>query len=452
MSQSEFNILAPTAILGYGFPESSFQKGIARHPDLIAVDAGSTDPGPYYLGSGKSFTDRSMVKRDLRFMLRAGIQQQIPVIIGTAGGCGAEPHLHWCRDIIREIAVEEQLSFKLGLIYADVTKVVVGSALAAGRIQGLDFVPDLTPSVIAESTRIVAQMGVEPIMTALDSGCQVVLAGRCYDPAVFAARPIQLGFDPGLAVHLGKILECAAIASVPGSGSDCVLGTLDNNSFVLESLNDQRQFTIESTAAHTLYEKSDPFHLPGPGGTLNLENTTYTQLPGGRTQVSGSRFEPSDRYTVKLEGVHRTGYRSISIAGIRDPVLIRQIDTVLSRVHTYVNGIIRDQHIAGQAFFHVYGKNGVMGEMEPTPDLVSHELCLVTEVLAGTEKEAETVCSLIRSTLLHYGYEGRIATAGNLAFPFSPSDISMGAAYAFSIYHLMEIDDQRLFRLEILNL
>jgi hypothetical protein len=49
------------------------------------------------------------------------------------------------------------------------------------------------------------------------------------------------------------------------------------------------------------------------------------------------------------------------------------------------------------------------------------------------------LCSLARSTLLHYGYDGRISTAGNLAFPFSPSDISMGEVYEFSIYHLLDL-------------
>ena len=43
--------------------------------------------------------------------------------------------------------------------------------------------------------------------------------------------------------------------------------------------------------------------------------------------------------------------------------------------------------------------------------------------------------------MLHYGYEGRIATAGNLAFPFSPSDIKVGAIYTFSVYHLLENND-----------
>ena len=110
-----FKILSTTAILGYGFPESSFKKGLSKKPDLIAADAGSTDPGPYYLGSGKSFTNRTAVKRDLRLMIKAGVEKNIPVIIGSAGGSGARPHLEWCLDIVRDIAREENLHFKLGI-------------------------------------------------------------------------------------------------------------------------------------------------------------------------------------------------------------------------------------------------------------------------------------------------------------------------------------------------
>jgi hypothetical protein len=80
----EIRILSPTAILGYGFPEASFQAGLARKPHLLAVDAGSTDPGPYYLGAGVSFTDRQAVQRDLRHMLIAGRKLGIPVVIDTS--------------------------------------------------------------------------------------------------------------------------------------------------------------------------------------------------------------------------------------------------------------------------------------------------------------------------------------------------------------------------------
>ena len=443
----EFKILSPTAILGYGFPEASFKRGMAEKPDLIAVDAGSTDPGPYYLGAGKAFTDRTGVKRDLRYMLKAGVEAGIPVVVGTAGGSGAAPHLDWCREIVLEIAREEKLSFRLAVIPTDVDKAAVHAALDAGEIVPLDLVPPLTHEAIDASPYIVAQAGVEPFIRALEAGAQVVLAGRAYDPACFSALPIMKGYDEGLALHCGKILECAAIAASPGSGSDCALGILREDSFVLKALSDERKFTAESAAAHTLYEKSDPYFLPGPGGVLDLTACTFTEHPDGTVEVRGSRHVHRP-YMVKLEGSAPVGYRTLSIAGTRDPIMISTIDAIIDAVKARVALILGDAAKA-RVFFHIYGKNGVMGGLEPLKDAVSHELGIVIEAVAQTQEEANTVCSLTRSTLLHYGYPGRVATAGNLAFPFSPSDIQSGPVYEFSIYHLIEASDALRFDFHI---
>ncbi len=435
----EFRVLSATAILGYGFPEASFRAGLAKKPHLIGADAGSTDPGPYYLGAGKSFTNRSAVKRDLRFMLTAGVKHGIPVVVGTAGGSGARPHVDWCEEIIREIAREEKLTFKMGIIYADVPKSLVRKHLKKGEIVPLTYVPPLTEEILEASVNVVCQMGVEPVQKALAEGCQVVLAGRLYDPAVFAALPISLGFDPGLALHMGKILECAAIAATPGSGADCAFGTLRKDSFILEALNPVRRFTKESTAAHTLYEKSDPYHLPGPGGELDLTGCSFTELPGGRVEVRGSRHVETERYWVKLEGVRRVGFRTIAVAGTRDPIMIREIDGILAGVESQVKEILKAESVTGRIHFHVYGKDGVMGALEPEKRVRSHELGIVIEAVGATQEDADAVCSLTRSTLLHYGYPGRISTAGNLALPFSPSDAKMGEVFEFSLYHLMPV-------------
>jgi len=448
--KQECKILSTTAILGYGYPEESFYRGLDNNPDLIAVDAGSTDPGPYYLGSGKSFTNRSFVKRDLLFMIKEGVKRKIPVVIGTAGGSGAKPHLDWCKKIILEIAEEEKLSFTMGLISADIPHKLVEEACVEKKLSPLPFVPEVTLTEIKETSNIVAQMGYEPIIKALKKGCDVVLAGRCYDPAVFAALPIMKGFNPGLALHMGKILECAAIAATPGSGSDCVMGTLTKDSFILEPLSSERKFTKESTAAHTLYEKSDPYRLPGPGGIINLEKCSFKNLTQGRVEVKGSEFIPSEKYMIKLEGARKIGNRAISIAGSRDPIMIKGIDSILAEVRKRLETMIEIPAHEYELHFHVYGKNGIMGPMEPHPN-AAHELCIVIEAIAKDQKEADQICSITRSTLLHYGYKNRISTAGNLAFPFSPSDISMGDVYVFSLYHLIEADPLKLFPIKIVK-
>lgn len=451
-NNEQFRVLSPTAILGYGFPESSFIKGMSKKPHLIAVDAGSTDPGPYYLGAGKPFTDRAFVKRDLEYMLKASVKNKIPVVIGTAGGSGAKPHLDWCKEIVYEIVKEQQLTLKLGIIESDVDKQTVLKAINENRIKPLQSVPELTIQDVEQTTNLVAQLGIEEIQEALKQNCDVILVGRCYDPSVFAALPIMKGFDPGLALHMGKILECAAIAATPGSGSDCALGTLYKDCFVLEPLSDKRKFTCESAAAHTLYEKSDPYHLPGPGGEINLEKCVFEDAGDGKVKVSGSKFEKTDNFYIKLEGAKPTGYRSISIAGTRDPIMIADIDNILDQVKQQIYEMNSNDEQKIELFFHVYGKNGVMGPLEPKQDTQSHELCIIIEALCPDKQKADTLCSIARSTLLHYGYEGRISTAGNLAFPFSPSDISMGEVYEFSVYHLLDPDQEKLFEIKTENI
>jgi hypothetical protein len=86
----EVRVYSPTAILGYGFPLESLERAIRLEPDVIGVDAGSTDPGPYYLGSGEPLVPPEAVERDLYHLLRASLRLGAPLVIGSAGGAGGE--------------------------------------------------------------------------------------------------------------------------------------------------------------------------------------------------------------------------------------------------------------------------------------------------------------------------------------------------------------------------
>ena len=454
MNKEEFRILSTTAILGYGFPAASFDEGMKRKPHLIAVDAGSTDPGPYYLGAGVSFTDRGAVKRDLEYMIIAGIKHDIPVCIGTAGGSGGEPHVSWNREIIEEIARENNLHFKMAVIHSELPKDMIKTALEKGKVTPLDPAPELTAKVIDNTTRIVAQMGVEPFIEAYKNGAQVILAGRAYDPAVFSSLAVYKGYDMGLATHLGKILECAAICAIPGSGSDCMFGYIGEDYFRIEPLNTARKCTTVSVAAHTLYEKSDPCILPGPGGHLDLTETTFKQETDNTVRVTGSKFIPSRSYTLKLEGARKIGFRTVSIAGTRDPVMMEKMDDIIAGVKERVADNFREKNGMYDLRFIVYGRDGVMGDLEPLRlKPRSHEYGIIIEAVAATQELANTICATARSTMLHYGYEGRRATAGNLAFPYSPSDFKAGEVYEFSVYHLLHVDDPvSLFPIEYINI
>lgn len=442
-------VLAPLGMLGYGIPARSMEEGLARNPDALTLDAGSTDPGPYYLGAGVPFTNRRAVKKDLGMILEAAHARRIPVLVGSAGGGGGHPHLEWMLDVYREICAERGHRFRTAVIGADIDRAWLKAKIAAGKVAPLDCERVLTPADVDQSARIVAQMGVEPFLRALELGAEVVIAGRACDAAVVAAPALRAGFDLALALHMGKILECGGAAAYPRHGSDSLLGVIDRESFTVEPPNPDKVCTVASVAAHSLYERSDPYTLPLPGGAIDLRRTTFEQSGPRAVRVRGTRWVPAP-YTLKLEGVRRVGFRTIAIAGTRDPVLISQLDVYLDNVRTRVADMYGTEGY--RLLFHVYGRDGVMGRLEPAKEIRSHELGMVIEVIAADPDTSAAILALARSVSLHSTYPGRKAIAGNLAFPFSPSDLKAGEVFEFNVHHLVEVNDpHELFPIEIVD-
>ena len=168
----------------------------------------------------------------------------------------------------------------------------------------------------------------------------------------------------------------------------------------------------------------------------------FDQYNETMVKVSGSRFEPNQDYTVKLEGAKPVGFRTVSIAGVRDPVFIEKVDGIIAGVKNRVGDNFADvPQDKYSLIFHVYGKDAVMGQFEPLKAAKAHELGIIIEAVAESQELANTICSFARSTMLHYGYPGRISTAGNLALLYSPSDLKAGAVYQFSVHHLVKVDD-----------
>lgn len=139
------------------------------------------------------------------------------------------------------------------------------------------------------------------------------------------------------------------------------------------------------------------------------------------------------------------------VAGIRDPLLIGRLEEVEALVEKQVRNYYKElPQDSFRIHFLNYGIDGVMGKLEPRRDDLPHEVGVVFEVLADSQERANAICATVRSTFLHYGYEGRKSTAGNLAFPFAPSDVPFGPVYEFSVYHLMEVRDGcEMFPLEM---
>lgn len=434
-----FKILAASGQLGYGIPEPALQAGFARQPHAIAADMGSVDPGPSYLGSGRMATTPAMTKRDLTLVLEGARRLDVPLLIGSAGTAGTTAQLREVAALIRDIAREKGLRFKLATISAEIPKNRIIKAIDDARITPIGAIGELDRERVAATGRIVGQMGIGGFAKALNSGADVVLAGRACDTAPFAVIPSMLGFPMGLAMHMAKIIECASICCLPG-GRDAMLGTLDEAGFVLESMNPERAATPLSVAAHALYEQADPYRVAEPEGTLHLDSARYQAMDERRTRVTGARWQPARVASVKIEGAERLGERAVLLAAVADPRFIDQIDDILGSVERSVRQILP---AAGSAFtlhFRRYGIDGVVDWPAP-PTAAPREVFILGECLAETAEEARSILGVVRQHLLHHGFEGRLSTGGNLAFPLTPPELDAGTAYRFSIYHIMELDD-----------
>ena len=420
-------IVALNGLLGYGYSEEALNIAFSEKVDYLGVDAGSTDPGPYYLGSGKSFTDRGAVKRDLALAFPKALAQKAPFIIGTAGGAGSVRHVQWLKEILLEIAAEKKLQFKLGTVYSDVSKEYVLEKLGNGKITNMSDEMPLSQKDIEESTTIVSQIGIAPIMELLKEKADV--CGRACDTAIYAAPCIYNGYDPGLAFHMAKIMECGAMCSEPVAAADVMQAYMYEDHFELRPANPIRKCTVDRVAAHTLYEQSNPYLIYEPDGVCDLKNSKFQQVDDRTVRVTGSVFKEAAEPTLKLEGVKCSGYRTICPATIYDPETIRHFDEMVDTVMGFVKENTKNTLPEGSYTVSFKTNGGA-----------DSSLGIIMDIVGQTQQIADTVCALGRSRMLHCDYPGRKSSAGNLAFPFSPSDIHVGAVYEFSVFHLAKVD------------
>jgi hypothetical protein len=455
--KQKLKALAATGNLSTGFQEESLVRAVQEGANFVGCDAGTTDSGPYYLGSGNPRGPREGTKRNLRIMLREALRADIPVIVGSAGHAGGRPHLDWTVEIVKELARENNWHFRLAAIDSEISKEDLLHAFRRGELTPLRPAPVLNENTLQRAERFVAMMGIEPIQAALKAGAQVVIAGRCSDVAIYAALPVLKGIPKHVAFHAGKILECGAASVARRLYPDCMAAELDQEGFTVEPPNPALRCTPQSVAAHTLYENADPYNLVESGGALDTTAAQYEAISDRAVRVSGSRFVTSEKYTVRVEGAALAGYRSIVVAGIRDPLILRQLDEFLRSLRTVVERKIEDSlKLPSDAYtlsFRVYGCNGSLGQLEPVSQFEGHEVGLIIDVVASSQSMAADILPLVWHTGLHHPIPEQEGLISNFAFPFSPPGIDVGPVYQFCVNHVWQLNNPcEPFRTTIENL
>lgn len=432
-------VLIPSGALGLGYDRAALAAGIAEGPDIIAIDGGSTDSGPHYLGTGTSKYSRNSTKAEWRELMAARAEAGVPLLIGTAGTCGADTAVDWLVDITREIAAETGETLKVAILKSGQPAARIAHALGAGRVTPLPPVPEISPEILESCTNIVALAGAEHIQGALETGADIVIAGRTTDTAIISALPLARGCNPGGAWHGAKIGECGALSTTsPNSGT--ILIEFDTEGFTITPMGAEARATPHTVSAHMLYENSDPYILFEPGGHLDVTDAVYTALDDRRVRVTGSRWVPSGRYTVKLEGARKVGYQTVSLALVRDRRYVENIRQWCDDILAKASAKARER--AGDGFeieLRLIGVDATLGALD-TAAQSGTEVGVLGIVTAQTEAMAREVAKILNPYLLHHPLTEQ-EEMPTFAFPFSPPEMNRGVVYEFCLNHVLEIDD-----------
>lgn len=443
-------VLIPTGALGLAYDRAALARGVANRPDIIAVDGGSTDSGPSYLGRGVSKYSRSTTRAEWRDLMLARAEAGVPLVIGTAGTCGADSAVDWLYEITCELAAELGQKLRVARLYSGQSPDAVADAMAAGRVKPLSGAPGADAETLRSCANIVALAGAEQIRVAIDTGADIVIAGRTTDTAIIAALPIARNCDAGGAWHGAKVGECGALATTnPASG--VIQIDFDETGFTLEPLGGIARATPYTVSAHMLYENTDPFILYEPGGHLDVTGSRYVALDDRRVRVEGSVWVPGP-YTVKLEGARIAGYQAVSLTLLRDRRYVENARTWAEDIAARCRKVAVERTGLTEADFTIemrlVGQNATLGPLE-TGRTVPTEVGVLAIVTAPTEPQAVEIAKILNPYLLHHALTEE-EPMPTFAFPFSPAEMSRGAIYEFCLHHVMTLDNpMSAFRLEV---
>ena len=431
-------IVCPNGHLGFApIKTGSFALGCAAAPDLICADSGSCDVGPVPLGADVSSSPQRWQEHDLKAMLLAGRRLGAPVIIGSAGDTGSNSRVDLFVAMIRDIARRHRLpKFRLGWFYSEIDKTVLRDRLAA--IEGLDGRPPLDAATLDATDRVVAMAGVHPYIKLLDKGAEVIVGGRSSDCAIFAAPAIRAGFPEGLSYFLGKVLECASFCAEPYGGKESVLGEITMDDVKVTAMLPEQCCTVASVAGHAMYERANPFEEFVLGGRLDMSGCRYEQYDERTTRITGARFEPARELRVKLEGSGKLGERYVGIVGVRDPYTIGRIDDVIA----WARGQAAEQlGTAGyELHFAVYGRDAILGELEPLRHAPAHEVAVVVQSVAPDRALAEEACMIGTRQMFYARLPQVKGTAGGVAFLLDEV-MRASPAYRWTVNHTLRVAD-----------
>jgi len=228
-------------------------------------------------------------------------------VISNAGGINP---IGLGRKII-ELAKKLNLNIKVGVVYGDDIVNHLYELTAAGeRFTNMETGDDFF-KVRSRITSANIYLGAEPVVKALDAGCQIVVTGRVTDTGITLAPMIhEFGWamddwdKMAAGIIAGHVIECGAQATGGNITDWHEVKSYHNIGYPIIEMSATGEFVVtkhsrtggmvtEKTVKEQLvYEMGDPANYISPDGVARFDSIQLKQIGNDRVKVFGIKGKP----------------------------------------------------------------------------------------------------------------------------------------------------------------
>ncbi len=255
-------------------------------------------------------------------------------VIANAGGVNPRACQEAVLETIRKAGYQ---GVKVGIVSGDNILDRLEELIASGEpLKNMDDGRPLS-EVLHRVLSANVYVGAEPLVEALGQGAQIIIAGRCTDPALVAAPLIHefgWSFDDhdrlAAGTVAGHILECGAqctggnftdwrkVPDMARIGYPIVEGRADGSFDVTKHPGTGGLVTIESVSSQLVYEMGDPKNYITPDVVADFSSIQLEQVGDERVRVSGVQGRPRTE-TLKVSISYSQGYKAVGQLVVAGP-------------------------------------------------------------------------------------------------------------------------------------
>lgn len=287
------------------------------------------------LGYAVDFVDQ--LEECLPLIVKKGVR-----VISNAGGINP---IGMGRRIM-EMARRMKLDVKVGIVYGDdIVNQLYELSAAGERFSNMETGEDFYPV----RSRIAAAniyLGAEPVVKALDAGCNIVVTGRVTDTGITLAPMIhEFGWSMedwdkmAAGVVAGHIIECGCQATGGNITDWHDVKSFHNIGYPIIEMEESGEFTVtkhkstgglvsEKTVKEQLvYEMGDPTNYISPDGIARFDTIQLKDEGNNRVRVFGIKGSPEPDF-LKVSMAYEDGWKASGEVLVSGPDTVKKAETI----------------------------------------------------------------------------------------------------------------------------